>query len=128
MMKNKMLTLLIAVLLMVLLTACSSDSSSNTNEGSSSSKEESFELIIAHDANDSSSWSKAINKFAEVAEEKSGGRLTFKMYGNSQMGSQKQVLESIELGTVDMTYSFDPLSMWVPEINTFNLLYLFYDL
>ncbi len=120
------------ILIAALITACSSNSSSSndsTQAGSNNSdKGETFKLVIAHDAIDSSSWSKAINKFAELAKEQSEGRLEFQIYGNSQLGSQKQVLESMDLGTVDITYAFDPLSMWVPEINTYNFLYLFKDL
>jgi TRAP-type transport system periplasmic protein len=135
---KKIIVSSLVVLLIVIISACSSnsksnsnpnsDSNSNTNTKVNSSSKESFELIIAHDGIDSSSWSKAISKFAELAEEKSDGRLTFKIYGNSQLGSQKQVLESMGLGTVDITYAFEPLSMWVPELNAYNFLYLFKDL
>ncbi len=85
------------------------------------------ELVVAFDAIDTVSWAKGIRKFAEIAEEKSGGRLTFKIYSGGQMGSQKQVLENMQLGAVDMTYTFEPLSIWVPEIDAYSFLYMFDD-
>jgi TRAP-type transport system periplasmic protein len=126
----KKIKLILVLLITVLISACSATNSSSENkqDNPKQSNKESYELIFAHDAIDSSSWSKAIKKFAEIAEGKSDGRLKVKIYGNSELGSQKQVLESMDLGTVDMTYAFDPLSMWVPEINTYNFLYLFKDL
>jgi tripartite ATP-independent transporter DctP family solute receptor len=115
--------------LIILLLATSPVFSSGSAESSEADDTTSkFELVVAFDAVDSVSWAKGIRRFAEIAEEKSNGRLTFKIYSGGQMGSQKQVLENMQLGAIHMTYTFEPLSVWVPEIDAYSFLYMFKDI
>ena len=90
-------------------------------------QESTHEIIVAFDAVDTVSWARGIRKFAELAEEASNGRLTFRISSGGIMGSQRQVLENMQLGTIHMTYTFEPLTAWVPEIDAYSFLYMFDD-
>lgn len=42
-------------------------------------------------------------KFTELVEEKSDGRITFTMYPNRQLGDEREILENVINGTIDMS-------------------------
>ncbi|WP_176223932.1 TRAP transporter substrate-binding protein [Thalassobacillus devorans] len=111
----------------LLLAGCGEDEAANgeTNNNDGNGSSDTHELVIAHNGEKGLSWTLGIEKFAELAEEYADGKLDIKIYDSGQLGSQEQVLESIELGTVDMTYVFEPLTQWVPEIGVYNFLFLF---
>lgn len=92
--------------------------------GSSETKEETYELKFAHIAAEDHTWNKAAMKFKELVEANSNGRITVKVYPNNQLGSEKEVLQSIQTGTADLTITADSLSPWVPEIGFMGTPYL----
>jgi tripartite ATP-independent transporter DctP family solute receptor len=47
---------------------------------------------------------KGMEKFAEVVESESGGRIRLKVFPDSQLGDIQQLLTGVQLGTVDMAY------------------------
>jgi tripartite ATP-independent transporter DctP family solute receptor len=122
------LTLVVAMILSGCSRKTVSSQETDPSEKEVDKPSKTYELVIAHAGVDGLSWTEAIKKFAELAENYSNGQLKFKIYGASQLGSQKQMLESMQLGTVDMTYAFEPLAMWLPEINAYSLPYLFNDM
>ncbi len=95
--------------------------------GASETKEETYELKFAHIAAEDHTWNKAAMKFKELVETNSNGRITVKVYPNNQLGSEKEVLQSIQTGTADLTITADSLSPWVPEIGFMGTPYLIDD-
>lgn len=96
--------------------------------GSSESKgEKTYELKFAHIAAEDNTWNKAALKFKEDVEKNSNGRITVKVYPNAQLGTEKEVLQSIQTGTADITITADSLSPWVPEIGFMATPYLIDD-
>lgn len=64
-----------------------------------------------------------------VMKERSGGRLDVGIFPNSQLGDEKELLEAILLGSVDMTKtSTAVLSNFIPEFNVLNMPFVFQDL
>ncbi|MGN1413124.1 MAG: TRAP transporter substrate-binding protein [Anaerovoracaceae bacterium] len=47
---------------------------------------------------------KAMEKFKAELEEKSNGRIEVQLYGNSSLGSEREMLEGIAMGTIEMYY------------------------
>lgn len=86
-----------------------------------------YELKFAHIAAEDHTWNKAAFKFKELVEKNSNGRITVKVYPNNQLGSEKEVLQSIQTGTADLTITADSLSPWVPEIGFMGTPYLIDD-
>ena len=85
-------------------------------------------IVYAHTQMPGSSWSLGADVFKEAAERLSNGQLTVEMYGEGQLGDQRQNIEQIiATGEIDMTVTLEPLSYWFDKINLYQLLYLFRD-
>jgi C4-dicarboxylate-binding protein DctP len=72
---------------------------------------------------------KGAQRFKELAEQRTGGRVKVEVYPNSQLYKDKEELEALQLGSVQMLApslaKFGPLG--VKEFEVFDLPYLFKD-
>lgn len=67
-------------------------------------------------------------RLAELVEERTGGRVVIEVYPDRQLGEEREMVEGLQLGSVDMTVvSTGPLGSFVPEINILDLPFLFED-
>jgi C4-dicarboxylate-binding protein DctP len=70
---------------------------------------------------------KAAERFKQLAEERTGGRVKVEVYPNSQLYKDKEEIEALQLGAVQMlaptSSKFGPLG--VPEFEVFDLPFLF---
>lgn len=83
-------------------------------------------LTFAHGFTPDMSWGQAAQRFKEVVEEETDGEVQIRIYDSALLGEQRQLIEQIiDTGTNDITISLEPLSLWVPEVNLYQLLYLF---
>ncbi|MGW8311616.1 MAG: TRAP transporter substrate-binding protein [Desulfuromonadales bacterium] len=70
----------------------------------------------------------ALDKFAELLKEKSGGKMTLKMYHAGTLGSQPDAIEQVRLGGLEIAnFSLGPLGPIVPEANVVSLPFIFKD-
>jgi len=66
--------------------------------------------------------------FKKYVEEKSGKAITVEIYPNGQLGGERQAIESVQLGTVQMTVTaLAVLSGFEPKFQVFDLPFLFKD-
>ena len=64
--------------------------------------------------------------FADIVKEKSHGELEVQIFPAAQLGSERDAVEGLQLGTLEMTLtSTGPLGNFVPEIKLLNLPFLF---
>ncbi|PQJ30733.1 C4-dicarboxylate ABC transporter substrate-binding protein [Nonlabens arenilitoris] len=71
---------------------------------------------------------KGIVEFQKALEKKSKGTLKVKIFPDAQLGSEREVLELLQIGSVAATkVSAATLSNFVPEYNLFGIPYLFRD-
>lgn len=83
-------------------------------------------IILAHAMHLNHPVSKAMEFMAERLKEKSDGELTIKIYPNQQLGSERELLELLQIGTIDVTkVSGANMESFVPEFLVFSLPYLF---
>lgn len=67
-----------------------------------------------------------LNVFKKEVEEKSNGRLKVEIYPNGQLGSDRQAIESVSIGTLDMSVPGGPvLSGFYEPFMVYDLPYLF---
>lgn len=67
-----------------------------------------------------------IDKFREIVKEKTNGRIDVQIYHSSQLGSERDLIEGLGMGSVDLAaVSSAPVSSFVPKIAVFDLPYLF---
>lgn len=65
---------------------------------------------------------------AERLEEKSGGKIKVKVYPNQQLGTERELLELLQIGSVGMTkVSAASLEAFSPQISVLGLPFLFRD-
>lgn len=85
-------------------------------------------LIMAHAMHLEHPVSKAMAFMDDRVEEISDGKLKIEMYPNQQLGSERELLELVQIGAVAMTkVSGAALGKIVPEVSLFSLPYLFRD-
>ena len=66
--------------------------------------------------------------FAEKVKEKTKGSVEVKVFPSSQLGEQRDALEGLKIGTLEMALtSTGPLGQFVPALDVFNLPYIFRD-
>ncbi|PYF80461.1 MULTISPECIES: TRAP transporter substrate-binding protein [Marinomonas] len=82
-------------------------------------------LKFGYPANEENIWHKAALKFKEVAETQSNGRIDVKLYPNEQLGKEMEVINSIQLGTADMTITGESLQNWAPKAALMAVPYAF---
>ena len=69
-----------------------------------------------------------MDKFAELLKEKSGGKLSVKMYHSGTLGSQPDAIEQLRIGGIEIgNFNLGPLGPIVPEANVVSLPFIFKD-
>lgn len=85
-------------------------------------------LYLGHTLPQSHPVHKGILEFKNVLEAKSKSSLKVKVFPDAQLGSERELLELLQIGSVAATkVSAATLSNFVPEYNLFGIPYLFRD-
>ncbi|MBJ2176227.1 TRAP transporter substrate-binding protein [Aureibaculum sp. A20] len=85
-------------------------------------------LYLAHGLPQTHPVHKGILEFKKALEIKSGGTLKVKIFPDAQLGSEREVLELLQIGSVAATkVSAATLSNFVPEYHILGIPYLFRD-
>ena len=83
-------------------------------------------MYLGHTLPQSHPVHKGIVAFKQSLEEKSNGTLKVKIFPDAQLGSEREVLELLQIGSVAATkVSAATLSNFVPEYNVLGIPYLF---
>jgi len=83
-------------------------------------------ITLAHGLDQQHSVHKAMLKLGEVLYEKSGGTMEVRVYPSQQLGNERELLELLQLGSVDITkVSTAVMENFVPEYKVFSLPYVF---
>ncbi|MCL7745705.1 TRAP transporter substrate-binding protein [Halalkalibacter alkaliphilus] len=128
---KKLLSILSLTMMVGFLGACGSTTEDSTTSDSSSSTGETVAeektITFSLDQPSSHIWVKATNKFAELVEEKTEGTIKVEVHDSASLGTQREALEGMKIGTMGGTVSLEPVSAWVEEIGIFGVPYLFED-
>lgn len=85
-------------------------------------------LRLGHGLDVSHSVHKAMVKMGEDLERISDGKLTLEIYPSQQLGTERQCLELLQIGSLDMTkVSVGVLENFAPNMKVLGLPYLFRD-
>lgn len=105
--------ILVIVSLIFILGSCKKESASKV-------------LYLAHNSAQSHPVHKGALEFKKVLEAKSDGSVKVKIFPDSQLGSEREVLELVQIGSVAATkVSAATLSNFVPEYQILGIPYLF---
>jgi tripartite ATP-independent transporter DctP family solute receptor len=71
---------------------------------------------------------KAMLFMADMLKEKSGGKVVLEVYPGEQLGSEREMIEQVQMNLLDMTkVSTSPLESFIPSMSVFSVPYLFRD-
>ncbi len=85
-------------------------------------------LKLAHGLDTNHPVHKAMVFMAEKVAENSSGRLRIDIYPSEQLGSERECIEQLQIGALDMTKtSSSPLESFIPQVKVLGLPYLFRD-
>ncbi|GGF78498.1 TRAP transporter substrate-binding protein [Mameliella alba] len=71
-------------------------------------------LKLGHLANEDNSWHKASVKFGEELSALTDGRIAVEVFPNESLGKEIDLINGMQLGTVDMTITGESLQNWAP--------------
>ena len=82
-------------------------------------------LKAALSQNPSEPQVRAVEFFAELVAEGTEGRIQVQLYPNNQLGNQRDVVEGLQMGSVELANIASVMASFVPEVNLFELPFLF---
>lgn len=86
------------------------------------------ELKLGHVGTVEISYHLGAERFAQLVAQGSGGTVTVKIFPNAQLGNERDLVEGLQLGTIQMAVSANaPLSRFTPRVLLFDLPFLFRD-
>ena len=112
---NRILTIVLIILLAIILTNCSDNKKHRT-------------IKLAHGLDVHHSVHLAMIKMGEDMEALSEGKLQLEIYPNQQLGTERECLELLQIGSLDMTkVSAGIMENFAPMMKIFGLPFLFRD-
>ena len=73
-------------------------------------------------------WDQGLQKFAELLNQYSDGRIGLTVQSGGSLGSEIEMLEAVQMGTLDMSILSTPsMSGFAKSLNYFDLPYLFHS-
>ena len=121
---------MVLLLTMLLLSACSGSAQNGqgnvTDSEGGAKTNATYNLKAACSLADDHPYSSGLYKFGELLEEKSDGRITLDVFTAGQMGGERELVEGIQLGTVDFAVTATaPVANFASDLLVFDLPYLF---
>ncbi|MDR1044670.1 MAG: TRAP transporter substrate-binding protein [Candidatus Adiutrix sp.] len=83
-------------------------------------------LKAGHVVDDNHPYHHGLQKMSDILSQKTDGRISIQIYHSSQLGNERDLIEGMGMGTVDMAgTSSAPASGFVPGFTVFDLPYIF---
>lgn len=96
--------------------------------GDKDTDKETYELKFGLVPGIQSNEYKAVKELADYVEKESKGRLTIKIYPDSQLGDDREMISQVQEGSLDLVLAESGrLGLWVKEAEIFQLPYVFSD-
>mgnify|MGYP001241817716 CR=1 FL=1 len=123
---KKVLTLVLVLIMGVAIVACGNSTAPDVEEGNGDTEEKQFDLIGGINLPTTHPYYLGMVRFGELMEEYSGGTITLEVFPNAQLGNERDVVEALQLGSVDVTLiSAAPLSNFTDDFQLFDFPYIF---
>lgn len=144
---KKSIALILSVVLMVALAACGVVQSTPSDSAPSASASPSADAAPSADASPSTPaaadavllkaahsvapthpYHLGLERYAELVEERTGGKVKIDIFHSAQLGNERDCIEGLQMGTLDIAVSATgPVSGFVPQFMVVDLPYLFSD-
>ncbi len=71
----------------------------------------------------------AMDKFAELLDQKTGGEIKLKMFHSGTLGNQPDAIEQVRIGALEIgNFNLGPMGPTIPETNVVSLPFIFKDM
>lgn len=121
-MKKKMGFITVMMTGAVALTGCGEEEAGGTAGGEG----ETYALQAGHSLPDDHPYHIAFEEMAANIEERTEGQVTIDVFANSEIGAERELVEGLTLGTVDMVVtSTAPITNFVPEMEVLDVPFVF---
>ena len=125
---SKICMLVIVVLAMLFVTACGKGPGEEGSANGTDAEQYKLKFYWCEADTDMDPYAISAHEFKNRVEEKTDGRVEVLLYPDSQLGSEREAIEGISLGTIDMgVITNAPISGFVPQFQILDLPYLFSD-
>ena len=129
--KRSMMFLSVLLMVSLLLSACSGGTAAPAQPTEAPAAEtpvQAKEFKLGHIAAPGTAYDNFANEFARLVEERSEGRYTIDVYPAGQLGVDRELMESLQIGNVDFTViTASDINQFVPDMAVQDLPYLFRD-
>ncbi len=116
------------LLFSIILAGCNKSTTTDNGESGGEGKKKEYVIKFAHVVSGTTAKGKAAEKFAELIEEKTKGQIKVEIFPDSQLGSDREITEQMQSGTIQMNAPFTGvLPSFVKQFEIFDLPYLFAD-
>ena len=86
-------------------------------------------LKLGHIAEPENPYGQGADHFSNLVKERTKGEVIIQVYPSSQLGNQRDLVEGLTFGTVDMTLTGTAvLGNFIPEVAVFDLPFIFRDI
>jgi tripartite ATP-independent transporter DctP family solute receptor len=110
------------LILLIILTACEDSKVTEVSAG-----EEEIVLRFAHVLSPDHPYQLGAEKFKEVLEENAPKSVRVEIYPGSELGSERDLTEGMQIGTIDIAIVPGTISSFEPKMGVFDLPYIFRD-
>ena len=118
---KKVLGILLATAMILTLAACG-----ETAQQPTGSEEQVYTLVYGHMSNPTDIPGQMADNLAKLVKEKSNGRLIIEVYPSSQVGTQAELPEMVQTGSIAMSHCTQSvLGNWYPEFSALDTPYLY---
>lgn len=125
-MKKNLLKFLVPIFAILFLAACGGNSEP-ASETATGGDDKTYTIRVAHSsAATNDRLENSLQEFKKAVEERSNGRLIVETYPNSQLGGEREALEGVQMGTIEMAaLSTAPFGGFFEKMMILDLPYIF---
>jgi len=126
---KKLIALAMTACMAVSLAACGGSKESSSSTAASADEAVSGEALVlkaGHVLTEDSPYHEALVQWANEVNEQTEGRIKIDVYANSVLGNERDMIEALQMGTLDITLpNSAPLSNFTDTFRVFDLPFLF---
>lgn len=123
---KRVFTILMALAMILSLIACAAPATPAAPPQESTVDDTVYTLVYGHMSNPTDLPGKMAETLAALVKEKSNGRLVIEVYPSSQIGTQAELPEMVQTGTIAMTHCTQSvLGNWYSEFSALDTPYLY---
>lgn len=126
----RLLMMMAAIFSVLVLSACGGGAGTAATEKEESGNDnEVIKIKVGHISPDDQAYAIGFKEYADAVEEATDGKVQFEIFGNGTLGGERELLEGVQVGTLDMSLiTTGVVTNFVPEVSVIEFPFLFRDL